>query len=236
MPAGIIPALIAAGGSIGSSAIAGQAAKSAAQGSPAENAAMGEQTALAGQQRQQGQQLFDAGLPAAKQTLGYYTSLLSGRAKQQAALAPTTSAINEGAAGAETGLRARGLSGGVLQTELARLNRQRMSQIGGAFVQAPYAAAQGLGTTATQLLGTGNTAQGNAGMTGANVLGAAAGQSERGLKFGAQSGQGFGQLLAQLLRVYGSGAGKKSTAAGGGSGGAPPNVGDFNFDSSGWNA
>ena len=218
MPAAAIPSLIGAGGTIGGGLLslfgARSASRAAMKRTPEEQAALAAQTGLQQQQLAQMKGLYESAKPAADQTLNYYTSLLSGnRQKMDATLRPQVGQINDVAQGAETGLRARGVTGGVLRQGLSRIQTERQRQIGDAYVDAPGRAAQGLSAMTGGLLGASNAAGGNAGMTGANILGSEGANRDRGQAAGSSAATNFGGLIASLLSAYGGV--KRGASAGG---------------------
>lgn len=219
MPAAVIPALIMAGGTAGgmtaAALISAKAQRDAMKRTPLEERALQGQVDLQEQQRRQSGELYASNKFASDQVTGYYTSLLSGnRQKMDAALRPQVQQSNEAAAGAESGLRARGVSGGVLRQGLGKIQTERQRQIGSAYVGAPDVAARGLSGHTATLLGASNAAGGNAGMTGANILGSEGANRDRGWAAGSESARNFGGLIASLLSNYG-GSGMRGRSSGG---------------------
>lgn len=88
------------------------------------------QTGLAKQTAQQGQQLFNTGMPALQAGAGYYGRLLSGdRAAMTSALAPEIGATTDVYRGAEKGLERTGAQGAMRDSAAADLNRDRAGKV-----------------------------------------------------------------------------------------------------------
>lgn len=197
--AAAVPALISAGGFIGSKFAGDSARKSAMKQSPGEIAATGgvnraaaSQTQLADQFKQAGGDLLQTGTPAVRQSLSYYSTLLGGnRAAMAQAVAPETQQIGDVYKGAERSLVASGTRGAVRDQARGEIQREKTGRIAGLIGSVrPGAAAQ--------LAGTGMSAIG----AGAGALSGAAGATNSagnlysGLIGGAQQNRAMGNAAA----------------------------------------
>lgn len=197
MPA-VIPLVatgISAYGAFKNSKAAGAAGKQ-------QNALLGEQASSARQGRTIGTGLVQAGMPATQSALSYYAKLLQGnRAAMSQATAGANRQITDVYRGAERGLERQGVRGGVQQTALAELSRDRAASIAGLTTGQQGGAANALADIGGQL-----TQQGMSGISGAaSQFGDAAGQ------YGDQAHE-FRQAGRQDLAGVGRGVGETATA------------------------
>ena len=181
----------------------------AQQRSPEEQAALGGAQSSATGLTQAGQSLFGAGLPAAQQSTGYWSTLLRGnRAAMAQATAAPRAAITDQARGQELSLERQGVRGGIKDLAKAQITRDTGSQIAGLTTGVQPMAAQQLGTLGTSLTGQGTSAMGQAGNIWGNLLGAGANNRYYARGEGAQAGAGMGSLIFDLLNTkWGKGGG-----------------------------
>lgn len=210
MPA--IPAIISAGGAIGTSLLGRKSVQGSTQRSPAETAALTAQTGAANQLTEQSGQLSRQGMPQLQQAGRYFSTLASGnRGAMTQALAPDIESIRDVYGGTARTL-SRFLRGPEKDVQLAETERERAGQIGGLFRGGRMGAN-------TQLAGMGGAATGAAASGFGGAAGIFGGQAESGMRnrFGGadlehQAGQDFGGLLFNILKMYsqqgGSGGGK----------------------------
>lgn len=206
MPAAAIPIIIAAAGT-SYGIYAQHKAQQTAQEQYAQSRA--DQQGLQQQQTGLAKQLTSRALPGANKALGYYSTLLNGsRGEMRQATVGPRGAINDTYRGAERGVSAK-LTGGARDTALAELSRDRAGKVAGLTTGVQPAAAEALGGLSSGLLGTGNAAFGNAGMTGANILNSSQGNLRDVM--GQDSGaKGWGSLVASLLDQWGKRGGGTS--------------------------
>lgn len=177
-------------------------ARAAGKAGAAQNALLGEQVSSARLGRQTGQSLVQQGVPATQGALAYYSKLLNGsRATMQQAVAAPTRQITDTYRGAEKSLERQGVRGGVAQTALAELSRDRAASIAGLTTGVQGQAADRLATIGSDL-----TSQGMSGISGAaSQFGSAAGQYGGQARDFRQAGredmQGVGYSLGELLRI-----------------------------------
>lgn len=215
-----------AGGAIASHKLAGKAAtdtaKIAAQRSPEESQLMQAQTGLANQQKDQGGKLFDTAMPAIKNTLGYYGTLLSGnRAARMGAVAPEAQDVSAAYGGADKAVK-RQLVGGERQTALAENARAKAGQIARLTSGVRPGAAAASGGMGMQLAGQGVNATQGAG----NIFGSLVSNSTQnrqsanllGYKAGQDTSSNIGALIANLLQQYPGGRGGSKGGSMGGYG------------------
>lgn len=211
MPA--VPAIISGGAAIGSSLIGGmfgkKAANTAMQKTPEEQAAFNANTKLATQQTQQGNEMFNTAMPAVRQGLNYYGTLLGGnRAARMGAMAPEAESIGSAYSGANTAIGKGYLQGGARDQALAENARSRAGQIARLTTGVRPMAAQGMAGMAAGLIPGAQRAYGSA----AGIYGGQ-GNSEManrdmGNKVGTQTSGNFGRLFAQLMNITGKGGNK----------------------------
>ena len=202
MPA--VPAIIGAGGAIGSALLGSHAASSAMQMSPQEQAAYTSQTNLANQMQGQGAQLFGKAMPALTNTLNYYQTLMGkgGRTAAYAATAPAAENVSSVYGGAANNLLRSGVQGGERDTALADLNREKAGQMSRLVTGVQPMAAQGLAGLGTSLLGGAGSFEGGASGIYGNQTAMGAANRKLGLQAGGQTSAGFGGLIAQLMNIY----------------------------------
>lgn len=166
---------------------------------------------IQGQQTGLANKLIGGALPGVNKAAGYYSTLLSGdRGQMRLATAGQRGAVNDSYRGAERGATAR-LTGGARDTALAELERDRAGHVAGLTTGVQGDAADKLGQLSSGLLGTGSTSLGNAGLTSANLLGAAGTNMRFGQEAGANSAAGWGKLLASLMNQFGGKSGGTSS-------------------------
>lgn len=212
MPA--VPAVIGAGGAIGSSLIGSNAASSTYDQAqkelqPFRRGAMRNADELSGNSRQ----LFGQAMPAVQQSLDYYKNLLgaNGRKGLYSAVAPAAGTIAENYRGATSSLT-KNLRGGERDMGLAELKRQQVGDTARLVSGVQPGAAAALGGMGSGLVG-----QAQSGFAGAGgIYGGLAGQpvaTELGYKAGSDSAGSMGALLARLMSFYPSGGKGKSAQA-----------------------
>ena len=193
MPA-IIPAIglgISAYGAVKNSRAAGKASK-------AQEGLLQEQAGAARQGRTLGTGMVQAGMPATQSALSYYGKLLQGnRAAMSQATAGANRQITDVYRGAEAGLERQGVRGGVRQTALAELSRDRAAAVAGLTTGQQGAAAGALADIGGDL-----TRQGMYGISGA------ASQFGSGAQQYGQNAQNYGTAAHPLPILTGRGAGE----------------------------
>lgn len=208
MPAGMIPALIMGGASIGSSLIgrsaANSAARAASQRSPEEIAALNAQTGLARQQTAQGSQLFGAAMPAISNTLRYYQTLLGGsRGARVAATSGEAEDIGNAYSGADAALRRSNVRGGELVQQQAENARAKAGQVARLVTGVRPQAASALTGEGMGLVSAAQGSQWQAGGIYSGLLGAGQQNRQQGNFIGLQTGSNLtgnlGRLVAQLV-------------------------------------
>jgi hypothetical protein len=216
MPA--VPAIIGAGGAIGSSLIGSHAASEAMKLTPEERRAYDAQSGLADQMKSQGTKLFGTAMPALQNTLSYYQTLMGrgGRSAADALTAPARENVSSVYKGAARGLVKSGVQGGARDTALADLNREKAGQMSRLVTGVQGNAAQAQGGLAGNLIGSAGGFESGAGSLYGN-MGDVAGKNKRlGLETGGKTASGFGGLMAQLMNIYGGSKGKGATGKFGG--------------------
>lgn len=209
MPA--VPALVMAGGAIGGSLLGNKTAKDVAAGTPQQQALMTSQTKLADQTASQGQQEFSTAMPAIKNTLGYYQTLLNGnRSARMAAISPEAQDTGAAYGGADTAIKSGPLRGGERDQALAANATARSGAIARLVTGVRPGAAAAISGTAGNLLGTAGGSNATAGSIYGNLSGTAGQQQQRGLNAGQQTSGNFGALLANLLNQYKGGGSSSS--------------------------
>lgn len=191
--------------------------KAGAVGGPA--SLEGPATALAAQQGQQGQGLFNFGMPQLQRAAGYYGNLLSGsRSAIASTIAPDVAALSDTYRGAARNLE-RAPPGAGRDVAAADLNRQRAGQIGGlAMAVRPNAAAQvaGMGQFG---VGQGTSATASAGGMYSSLLGHNLNERQFGFdqqKYKDQQSMEFGKNLSKILTDFiGAYRGRQKANAGG---------------------
>jgi hypothetical protein len=162
MPAAALPALIGAGGAIGSGLLGFFGAKKAATLTPVEQQAQSQQMGASKTLGDQGQMLTGYGMPKLQQAGTYYSGLASGnRAAVGQTLAPDVANINDTYGGTQRTL-SRFLKGPDRDYQVGELARQRAGAIGGLFTGARQRGVEGLTS-----LGQYGVSQGNAALSGA---------------------------------------------------------------------
>lgn len=210
MPA--VPALVMAGGAIGGSLLGNKTAKDVAAGTPQQQALMASQTKLADQTADQGRQEFSTAMPAIKNTLNYYGTLLNGnRGARMAAISPEAQDTGAAYGGAETAIKGGPLRGGERDQALAANATARSGAIARLVTGVRPGAAAAIAGEGGNLLNTAGGSNATAGGIYGRLTGAAGDQQQRGLNAGATTSGNFGALLANLLNQY-----KKSPGSGGG--------------------
>lgn len=214
MPA--VPALIAAGGSLGAGYMGMRAANSTArtmgQRSPEELALMRQQTSFSKGMQRQGQELFATAMPGVRQTLDYYGTLLSGnRGAQMAAVAPEAESIADVYKGADRDVASR-LVGGERDQALAESKRAKAGQISRLISGVRPGAAAATGGMAAGLLGpAGSMMQGGAAASAGlleNMTGNRLIANQMGQEAGANTARNIGQLIARLMGSFSGGGGR----------------------------
>ena len=193
MPA-IIPAIglgISAYGAAKNSRAAGKASK-------AQEGLLQEQAGSARQSRTLGTGMVQAGMPATQSALSYYGKLLQGnRAAMSQATAGANRQITDVYRGAEAGLERQGVRGGVRQTALAELSRDRAAAVAGLTTGQQGAAADSLAGLGMQL-----------NQTGMMGISGAASQFGSGAQQYGQRAQNYEQAARQDWQGVGRGAGE----------------------------
>lgn len=182
--------------------------RAAGKAGAAQNALLGEQAASARMGRGLGYDMVQRGMPATSSALNYYAKLLQGnRATMAQAVAGPTRQITDVYRGAEASLERQGVRGGVRETALAELSRDRAASIAGLTTGVQGQAADRLADIGSAL-----SAQGMAGISGAGgQFGAAAqGYGQQATEFRgagredmAGAGKSFGELLKIILQRRG---------------------------------
>lgn len=233
MPA--IPAIISGGAAIGSSLIGGmmgkKAASTAMEKTPQELAAFDANTKLAGQQTRQGNEMFNTAMPAVRNSLNYYGTLLGGnRAARVGAVAPEAESVSGAYEGANKAIGRSYISGGVKDQALAENARAKAGQIARLTTGVRPMAAQGMAQIAGSLI-----PQAEDRYRGASGIYGQQGNSEManrkiGSDAGTQTSGNFGRLFAQILNITGKGksGGGGFYPTGGGGGSSQPG------DDAGW--
>lgn len=195
-----VPWMIKGGAMLGGALFGKHAQSSAAKLSPMEQTGAGGIQSSATGLTQAGQGLYGAGLPAAQQATGYWSTLLRGnRAAMAQATAAPRAAITDQARGSELSLERSGVRGAVKDLAKGQIARDTGSQIAGLTSGVQPAAASALGELGTTLTGQGTQAMGTAGNLWGNLLGTGFAQRKYAREEGAQAGQQVGSLLYDLL-------------------------------------
>lgn len=222
MPA--IPAIISGGAAIGSSLIGGimgkKAANTAMQKTPEEQAAFANNTALAGKQTAQGDEMFGAAMPAVKQSLGYYSTLLNGnREARMGAMAPEAESIGSAYDGANTAVGKGYVQGGQRDMALAENARSRAGAISRLTTGVRPMAAEGMSRIAGNLIPAAQRSYGTASGIYGGQGNSEMANREMGQKAGSQTSGNFGRLFAQIMSMTGRRNGGITGGGGGSSGG-----------------
>lgn len=203
MPA--IPALIMAGGALGSAYMSSRAASEASRRSPEERQAMSSSQRLSDLTASQGQQLFGAAMPAVQRTLGYYGTLLNGnRAARNAAVAPEAQSVANAYEGANRAIGRSYVRGGGRDYALAENARGRAGDIARLTTGVRPQAAQAMSAIAGGLLPNATANYGTAAGINEGLIGAGFNNRQFGQQAGMLAGQNWGQLFARLMAVYGN--------------------------------
>lgn len=225
----IAPALpwIMKGASLVGGMLAGKKAQSSAmQRSPEELAALQAATGAGQGLMRQGQTLSETGLPAAKNALSYYGTLLRGdRGAMSLATAGPRAALTDTYRGAERSLEHSGVRGAQKDVASAELSRDRASKISSLITGVQPGAAAALMDGGTNLIGQGNTAMGNAGSLFSGLLGEGYKNRVYGRQEGEKAGKGIGGFLFDIL----SGGLGKGGGKGGGGGQPGPWAGGYQY-------
>jgi hypothetical protein len=222
------------GGSLGSALIGKRAQSQSSERlqqaidlTPEEKRAQSEMFGVGGNLKSLGSLLYGAGVPYLNRAGSYWQNLLGAGGKKRAeqAVAPMAEGIAETYGGAERSITGSNLRGGVRETALADLAREKSGAIGGLLRGVQPQAAGELGRLGQYATSTGIGATSGAGGIFSDILGRGAG--DRRLKFGAEleserRGTAFGESLGSLMfQLLTSGAGKKGGGSGGKYQGAP---------------
>lgn len=179
-------------------------ARAAGKAGAAQNAMLGEQAASARLGRNTGYGMVQAGLPATMSSINYFAKLLQGnRATMQQAVAGPMRQITDTYRGAERGLERQGIRGGVRETAMAELNRDRAANIAGLTT-----GVQGQAANALADIGSSLTSQGMSGISGAaGQFGSAAsgygGQATDFRNAQREDMKGIGFSLGELFKILG---------------------------------
>lgn len=196
------------------------------QRTPEELALIKSQTGLADQQRQQGADLFGSAMPAVKNTLSYYQTLLSGnRSARMAAASPEAQDTAAAYQGADLAARRNNLTGGQRDQALADNNKAKAGAVARLVTGVRPAAAAALGGLGTNLVGASTSANASAG----NIYGNLIGQDQQnrqqagylGLQQGNKTASSIGALVANLMAGPGKSLGTGKWGFGGGGGNSP---------------
>jgi hypothetical protein len=198
MPAVLIPALIAAGGSVAAAKIASNAADRQTQLGRDSLSQANQATARL---TQQGQGAIDRANPSIDAATKYYQTLLGGnRSAISQAVSPTTGAIRDTFAGARGGIEAGMARGGVRDLALANTNRDEANQVSRVYSGVQPGAAAALMSSGQGLLNSGLSAFGA-------VPGAYTSQANTGLAIGQtnenasnQAGRDTGAFIFNAMR------------------------------------
>lgn len=219
MPA--IPAIISGGAAIGASLIGSKMGKSAAdaamQRTPAEQGAFDANTKLAGGQVQQSNQMFATAMPAVRNSLNYYQTLLGGnRAARMGAVAPEAESVSGAYRGAETALKRNYVQGGQRDMALAENSRARAGDIARLTTGVRPGAAAASAGIAQNLIPAAQRGYG----TAAGIYGGQVNNEMQNRQYGDQAGSrtsaNFGRLFAQILALTGGRNGGVSGKSSGG--------------------
>jgi hypothetical protein len=151
IPAALLPAIIGAGASVGSTVIGSKLAKSKA--SPLEQQSLDRANRAGERGDVMSQNLFDLGQPSTQQPMNYWSSILSGnRGQMTSAMAPEASRIGEGYRAAGQASAALNPRGGPSTNFLAEQPYQQQRDISTLFQQARPQAAQQLAGSGSNLL------------------------------------------------------------------------------------
>lgn len=214
----VVPFIPLAASAIGGIIGGKKATSSAMERSPEERAALAGASGSATSLQTGGQGLMDAGLPGAKQAMGYYSTLLNGnRAQMGLATAAPRAALTDQTRGAERGLERSGLRGGVRDLAKANLQRQSAGEIAGLTTGVQPAAAGALGQLGTTLTGQGGQMMNASGNIYSRLLGEGAHNREYARGEGEKAGSSLGSLIFDVLN--GTLGKKKGGGIGAGAGG-----------------
>jgi len=217
MPA--IPAIIYAGGAIGSAAIAHHAAKKASQPSKEEAGYLAKQGELSDLLKKESEESYSTGMPRIQQAMGYYDALARGdRGKMQSVLAPSIAQITDQYRGAEDSVNYSSVRGGSRDLAKSQLLRDKASKLALLTTGQQPAAWDALNSTGMGLLSASQGGSATAGSILSGMTGNAAARRMYGAQVGAQTGSDLGGILADVMK---NSKGKKW----GGGGGNPPTGG-----------
>lgn len=216
MPAAAIPAIIGAGGAIGSGLLGFFGAKRASTPSPVETQAQQTQTDASKALGAQGALLTNYGMPKLQQAGNYFSTLAGGnRAATAQALAPDVANINSTYGGAQRTI-SRFLRGPERDMQLGDLSRQRAGAVGSLFTGARDRGVSGLASLGEYGVGQGTAAYGGAANIASGVQGMGMQNRFGGAALQRQAGADTASLIFQLLR--------SGLFSGKGSGGSTPNI------------
>lgn len=234
MPA--VPAIIYGGSALVSAYMSSRAAKKASetamQKTPEEQQAFTNNQRLAGQQVSQGNQMFGAAMPAVKQGLNYYGTLLGGnRAARVGAVGPEAESTSSAFQGADTAVGRGYVQGGQRDQALAENARAKAGAISRLTTGVRPMAAAGSSAIASSLIPAAQrgygTAAGIYGGQGASEFA----NRQYGGQVGSQASGNFGRLFANLMATVSKGknqGGGGLYPVGGGGGASTPG------DDTGW--
>lgn len=212
MPA--VPALIMGGSALVGSLMGDKSrsdtAKELSQRTPEELALMKSETGLADQQRSQGSQLFQAGMPAITNTVKYYQTLLGGnRNARMAAVAPEAQDTAAAYQGADLALQRSGARGGERVQAQAENSRAKAGAVARLVTGVRPQAAAALGAQGQGLVTASTAANNSAGGIYGSLLGADQQNRQFAGKIGVEQGNktssGIGSLVARLMNGYSNG-------------------------------
>jgi hypothetical protein len=218
-----IPAIISGGAAIGSALIGGKMGQSAAnkamEKTPEEQAAFANNTKLAGQQTGQSNQMFGMAMPAVRNSLNYYQTLLGGnRAARNAAVGSEAESIGSAYEGANQAVDRGYVQGGQRDLAVAENARAKAGAISRLTTGVRPMAAQGAAGIASGLMGNAQRGYGNA----AGIYNQQGVTEMANRRFGSEAGTAtsgnFGRLFAQILNLTRGG----KSSGGGSSTGAEP--------------
>ena len=201
MPA--VPFIIPAIGTAISGYSAIKNARAAGKAGAAQNALLGEQTASARQGRTLGTGMVQAGMPATQSALSYYAKLLQGsRGAMSQATAGANRQITDVYRGAEKSLERQGVRGGVRETALAELSRDRAASIAGLTTGVQGDAANQLASIGGGLINSGMQGISGAASQFGNAAGAYGQQATGFRQDQRQDMRGVGYGLGEILKIW----------------------------------
>lgn len=211
MPAAAIPALITAGGAIGSTLLGRKAASGATRMSNEESAALTSQTRAANTLQDQSSSLFRTALPQIQQGSRYFSALAGGnRSVMQQTLAPEVEGINATYGGTRRSL-ARFLRGPDRDYQMGELERERAGKVASLFRDVRGNANQRLLEHGDQLMGIGQAGVGTAAGIQSGAQNSLFRNRMAGAQMEEQAGSDMGSLFFELLKSYGGGGAKAGT-------------------------